>query len=469
LLEISKNTLINSNAVLEEKVNERTKKIKNLALFPEQNPNPVFELDYHNKVITYSNPAGNSIIFKDRSFTYEDLIKILIISEETIQNKNTAKFEFDFENQNYQRNIFFFDSEPILRVYLNNITDIRNYQNSLKEKNEELENTLKQVVNLQTDIIKQEKMATLGLLIAGIAHEINTPLGAIKASNDNIVDSISNGLINQITQLDINDLVTSIELYFLNKKGNKVFSTREERAFIKTIEVDLINENFNFSNTYFYARKIYELGFENLDTSLKKYLEHKNSADIFTFASNLLKIIKSTETITIAVDKATKVVKALNNFSHGNINDEAVMFNLKDNIESVLTILWNKIKHGSKVINHISDDISIKGNQEELSQVWTNIFNNALQAANNKCNIEISYHAENSNHIITLQNDGPEIPPNVIDRIFDEFFTTKKRGEGTGLGLNIVKKIIEKHKGTIKCTSNSSVTKFIISIPVLNE
>jgi signal transduction histidine kinase len=312
-------------------------------------------------------------------------------------------------------------------------------------------------------------MATLGLLIAGIAHEINTPLGAIKASNDNIVDSISNGLINQITQLDINDLVTSIELYFLNKKGNKIFSTREERAFIKRIEEELINENFKFSNTYFYARKIYELGFENLDSGLKKYLEHKNSADIFTFASNLLKIIKSTETITIAVDKATKVVKALNNFSHGNINDEAVMFNLKDNIESVLTILWNKIKHGSKVINHISDDISIKGNQEELSQVWTNIINNALQAANNKCNIEISYHAENSNHIITLQNDGPEIPPNVIDRIFDEFFTTKKRGEGTGLGLNIVKKIIEKHKGTIKCTSNSSVTKFIISIPVLNE
>jgi signal transduction histidine kinase len=469
LLEISKQTLINSNAVLEEKVNERTKKIKNLALFPEQNPNPVFELDYYNKVINYSNPAGKTIIFKDRSFTYEDLLKILIISEETIKNKSTAIFEFDFENQNYQRNIFFFDNEPIIRVYLHNITDIRNYQNTLKEKNEELELTLKQVVNLQTDIIKQEKMATLGLLIAGIAHEINTPLGAIKASNDNIVDSISNGLINQITQLDINDLVTSIELYFLNKKGNKVFSTREERAFIKRIEEELINENFNFSNTYFYARKIYELGFENLDTSLKKYLEHKNSADIFTFASNLLKIIKSTETITIAVDKATKVVKALNNFSHGNINDESVIFNLKDNIESVLTILWNKIKHGSKVINHISDDISIKGNQEELSQVWTNIINNALQAANNKCNIEISYYAENSNHIITLQNDGPEIPPNVIDRIFDEFFTTKKRGEGTGLGLNIVKKIIEKHKGTIKCTSNSSVTKFIISIPVLNE
>lgn len=392
-----------------------------------------------------------------------------MITNEIIISKNSASCEFYFESQYYERSIFFFENEPIIRIYLHNITDIKNFQNSLKEKNEQLEQTLKQVVNLQNDVIKQEKMATLGLLITGIAHEINTPLGAIKASNDNIVDSISNGLINQITQLDINDLTTSIELYFLNKKGNKIFSTREERAFIKQIEEQLKNENFNFSNTYFYARKIYELGFENLDICLKKYLEHKNSADIFTFASNLLKIIKSTETITIAVDKATKVVKALNNFSHGNISNEITDFNLKDNIESVLTILWNKIKHGSKVTNHISEGVTIKGNQEELSQVWTNIINNALQASNNKCNIEIEYLFENSNHIISIQNDGPEIPKDIIDKIFDEFFTTKKRGEGTGLGLNIVKKIIEKHNGNIKCTSNSDVTKFIISIPKINE
>ena len=78
LLELSKNALINANGRLEEQVNERTKKIKNLALFPEQNPNPVFELDYDNKVINYSNPASKLLFYKDRDFTFEEIINVLL-------------------------------------------------------------------------------------------------------------------------------------------------------------------------------------------------------------------------------------------------------------------------------------------------------------------------------------------------------------------------------------------------------
>ena len=225
----------------------------------------------------------------------------------------------------------------------------------------------------------------------------------------------------------------------------------------------------NISNTFFYSRKIQELGFDNLDPRLNKFLTHKNSLQVFSFAVNLLMILKSTDTISTAINKATKVVSSLNNFSHGNINDEISAFNLKANVDNVLTLLWNKIKQGSEVINHISEDIYIKSNQEELSQVWTNIINNALQASNNNCTIEISHLLEIDNHIITIKNNGPEIPKDIIGRIFDEFFTTKKRGEGTGLGLNIVRKIINKNKGIIECFSNSLETKFVISLPIKNE
>ena len=107
------------------------------------------------------------------------------------------------------------------------------------------------------------------------------------------------------------------------------------------------------------------------------------------------------------------------------------------------------------------------GNQEELSQVWTNIINNALQASGNKCIIKISYLYNSNGHEIIFSNNGPEIPQDVIPRIFDAFYSTKKRGEGTGLGLNIVKKIIDKHKGHIICNSNVTETKFIITLPNL--
>jgi signal transduction histidine kinase len=470
LLELSKNALINANGRLEEQVNERTKKIKNLALFPEQNPNPVFELDYDNKVINYSNPASKLLFYKDRDFTFEEIINVLCITEETVESKKSQKYEVEIESEVYERYIFFIGNSTIIRVYLHNITENKNYQNELKEKNLKLEATLNQVVNLQEDIIKKEKMATLGLLISGIAHEINTPLGAIKASSDNLIYLIKTELINKITELDINDILDSLELFFLRKNTNTTFNnSREERAASKKIELELKTQYKNISNTFFYSRKIHELGFESLDPCLEKFLMHKNSLQVFTFAVNLLMIIKSADTISIAINKASKVVSSLNNFSHGNINKEISAFNLKGSIDSVLTLLWNKIKQGAEVINNVSDEIYITTNQEELSQVWTNIINNALQASNNSCKIEISYLLERDYHIIAIKNNGPEIPKDIIGNIFDEFFTTKKRGEGTGLGLNIVKKIIEKNKGVIECFSNSLETKFVISLPIKNE
>jgi len=159
------------------------------------------------------------------------------------------------------------------------------------------------------------------------------------------------------------------------------------------------------------------------------------------------------------------VVKALNQFSHGNILDERKTFQLRENFESVITILWNKIKSGATILNNIADDISIHANPEELAQVWTNIINNALQASSNKCVIRIDYTRINDEHIIEIWNNGPPIPPEVQSRIFDAFFTTKSFGEGTGLGLNISKKIIEKYNGRIECTSDLSGTLFRITLP----
>ena len=103
-----------------------------------------------------------------------------------------------------------------------------------------------------------------------------------------------------------------------------------------------------------------------------------------------------------------------------------------------------------------------------MTQVWTNIINNALHASGNSCSIRFDYRETENDKIIEVSNNGPQIPPSIIDRIFDPFFTTKSRGEGTGLGLNIVHGIIEKHKGTIRCESDARSTTFIITLP-LNE
>ena len=94
-----------------------------------------------------------------------------------------------------------------------------------------------------------------------------------------------------------------------------------------------------------------------------------------------------------------------------------------------------------------------------------NLVNNALQAANNKCDIHFNYSFKDQYHVIEVSNNGPQIPPAIIDKIFEPFFTTKARGEGTGLGLNIVRKIVEKQGGTISCSSTESLTVFTVTLP----
>jgi signal transduction histidine kinase len=214
------------------------------------------------------------------------------------------------------------------------------------------------------------------------------------------------------------------------------------------------------------SKELATIGFENVNEDVISLLEDDSFEAIIGAVKLLLNIQRSLNTVNEAAIKSSKIIKALNIYSHGNALLQQTNFNLKENIDTIITLLWNKIKNNAIVINNIPENIFLIGFEDELSQVWTNIINNALQASKNKCVITINYQLLNNFHNISIGNNGPKIPDEYIDKIFDEFFTTKKRGEGTGLGLNIVKNIIEKHNGNIKCISNDSNTSFEISLPI---
>jgi signal transduction histidine kinase len=172
-------------------------------------------------------------------------------------------------------------------------------------------------------------------------------------------------------------------------------------------------------------------------------------------------------TINEGAVKGARIIRALGVYSYNSSQNQKHLFNLSDNINNVVTLLWNKIKNKATIINSIPEDLEISGYEDELSQVWLNIINNALQACQTHCEILIVYKRQDNAHLISLSNNGPKIPKDIIVRIFDEFFTTKRRGEGTGLGLNIVRKIVEKHGGEIFCTSDDNFTTFTIKLPLI--
>ncbi len=339
--------------------------------------------------------------------------------------------------------------------------------NELVQKQIALEESLEKLFNIQKEMIQQEKMATLGLLIAGISHEINTPLGAINASCQTLIDTVKKDIISELNDLNFNDYKSAISLLSIVNYEKKYLTTREERELLSTISQQLNIKTPYVNETNFYSRKILEMGFSEIDPTLISFLELPNRRKIFSIASGFARLNRVLNTISIATSRATKVVKTLNNYSHGNLNGVLTTFNLKESFENTISLLSNKIKNGSNVNINIHDTILITGNQDELSQVWTNIINNALQASNNKCTIKIDYFLINNlYHSIIISNNGPAIPKDLLSKIFEPFFTTKQLGHGSGMGLDIVKKIIEKHSGKIHVESNEKATAFEIQIPL---
>ncbi len=333
------------------------------------------------------------------------------------------------------------------------------------EKTKNLESTITQLKQSQDEIVKKEKMAVIGVLVSGIAHEINNPLGAIKASVDNLTYLFSDDLLKFLTTLSTEDLKKVIELYNQYKQLPK-FTTLEQRKHIKKLSDEIHEQYADIVNHKEFAQLLVEIGIVELNNEIGHLITQPSFIQLLHSVRVLINIKRSMETINEGATKGARIIRALGLYSYNATQNHKQAFNLNESITNVVTLLWNKIKHKATLVNSIPEQLEIAGYEDELSQVWLNIINNALQACNTNCSILIGYEFKNNMHRITISNDGPKIPEDIISKIFDEFFTTKKRGEGTGLGLNIVSKIIDKHGGKISCTSDDKFTSFTIDLPI---
>jgi signal transduction histidine kinase len=168
----------------------------------------------------------------------------------------------------------------------------------------------------------------------------------------------------------------------------------------------------------------------------------------------------------VAASRIANLVKALKLYAHSD-HEALTESSFKDDINNTLTILHNKIKTGVVVRKEFSDIPVVLCHADELNQVWTNIINNAIQAMGGVGVLVIRlYEESNEQVVVEFEDNGPGIAKNSIDKIFDPYFTTKKRGDGTGLGLSICKKIIDKHDATISVDSVPGKTVFKITVPV---
>lgn len=339
----------------------------------------------------------------------------------------------------------------------------------LENANCELEAAIEDLRSVQTQLINKEKMAVLGQLVAGIAHELNTPLGIINSMGGTLERIIQNETyailkFNKTASEDAikeyKELVrNSIEAIRYQDSSNKREMRRRYSA-IDREDVDVSDE---------IVEKLVELGYDkNSNEFIKLVKEPENHAAI-TNAYNTATIYKSVKMIISSTERASKVIMALRTYSHKDTDLEIVPHDVVEDIEMVLTLLHNQIKYGIEIIREYKEVPKVLCVPDRLHQIWVNIINNAIQAMDCKGVLTISVSQIGSRVKVSITDNGPGISDAVAGRVFEPFFSTKKLGEGTGLGLDIVKRILNEVDGSIDFQTRPGKTTFNVWLEAQKE
>ncbi len=319
---------------------------------------------------------------------------------------------------------------------------------------------------------QNEKLVALGKLSAGLAHELNNPASAMVRSATALRDNLRakpnkfKAVMN--IKMTIEEVDAINELVFRKaEKGTTNTQSLMERTALEDELADWLDDH-EVDGSYELAETFAEYCFNIDDLEfVKENLREQALPSVLGWVEDVLNTEKMVEEIEDAANRISELVSSVKTYSHMDRGTDKETVEIKKLLKNTVTMLNHKSKAKNVDISiNVQPDLpEFCGYVSELNQVWTNLLDNAIDAVNDGGKIEIEAKSNNGSLNMFFRDNGSGIPEDIQNKIFDPFFTTKDVGKGTGLGLDVVRKIIEKHEGKIELKSQPGNTEFKIIFP----
>jgi len=337
---------------------------------------------------------------------------------------------------------------------------------------------VKRLVGVMTDRVREatrieqqrDRLVSLGKLSAGLAHELNNPAAAAKRATAQLRDTLHR-IKEASLQLGRRELTPTqkAEIEKLEASFTQNDAPPPDSLTISDLEdqIDSLLRSHGQNDLWQLSAELAQRGvkpaaleslFENLDAGTARAALVRIAASVEI--ASLLKEIES------STSRISDLVRAIKEYTY---MDQSPLQNVDvvKSLETTLTIMNHKLKRGVAVQRDYQPvPFLVNSFGSELNQIWTNLIDNAIDAMGGKGELRVRTYRDNGCVVVEIGDNGPGISPEVRSHMFEPFFTTKAVGEGAGLGLDTVQRIVRKHKGNIQVNSKPGDTRFQVSLPL---